>query len=362
MGKAKKAVKKVEKEMMNGVDTATLGWQMFWDVTVGSKGGDRDELLTALENAGIDVTGLVPIEMADERRLRWAMNIVQREHNGTVTFKRAGKTKDHVTYRPIYSEQADDAKAKKEEHVPTIDARTGYGIALDKEGRLILQDKRSKVAKEIEFLYAELENRYNATDVRELLKRAVFRHNGIPLRERGGVYFVPFNKDSETELNAIISVLETLTETSVYMPALPTNDQWKKAASSGAKKTLETEYKSLLSDLEGFANRVQGGDLVQTRALNAKVKQAKELREKAEMFKDILSLRVEDLQTASDCVLNAAKEMLDNASEIRELKKAKGSDNAKDLAESLAKTMAENANKFLSEARDAHEPTSNDDE
>ena len=343
-------------------DAKPLGFQLFWDATIGIEGGSVTELAKQFNLHGIDKE-LVP-SMGPERRLKWAFRLVARSYDkGTLTFKRAGRTGGNVTYRPIFIEKAEDSAS--DTHKPTLETRTGNGIAVDRDGNVTLQEPASEIGKAVLEAYEKLEGRFNSKDLTNILKNAVARYYGLPLRDRGGVYFVPYSMESELKLKALAMVLEDISDSKVYICTLPNTEQWRKAATGGIEKTLDGQYKGLLADLEGFVEKVEAGDLLQPRTLKSKIKQAKDLREKAELFKDILSLRNEDLSNASECVLSAMREMLEKASDIRELNKAKGNSKVAEIASDMTRELKENARKFLDEAKDVHKPveaTDDDDD
>jgi len=126
-----------------------------------------------------------------------------------------------------------------------------------------------------------------AHDISVWLTGEVHRLQGVPLRDRGGLYFLPADKMAEWQ--AIARVLRGCSSHLVYeVPALKT-EQTVEAILSAVRKDAEDELKAM----EEYMAREP--DLISTKGLNSHARTASAVRAKLEHYAKLLGAALPDL-------------------------------------------------------------------
>ena len=160
-------------------------------------------------------------------------------------------------------------------------------------------------------LYSEL---MTATDTSVWLTRLLGSYvAGIPLRSRGGIYFIP--RDQVSDWARIVRCVRAVSDHILFeIPALQTDE-----AVDAILTAFRQEITSRLSEMEAYLT----GDAISTRGLNAWRVVLEQIREKTRHYAEILGVALPDLEersTTIDGMIAVAK--------IRR-KKEQGSDDQK---------------------------------
>lgn len=141
------------------------------------------------------------------------------------------------------------------------------------DGALMLEPDTGKLADEVKVQFASYSSAYTITDTSALLCSLVKRLKAVPLRDTGGVYFVP--RDQVPELRRAVEALKTVSDHRVFeVPALKSDEAVEAILaaliSEADKETSEMETEFDTAELGGRALRTRAG---RAESLLAKVKE-----------------------------------------------------------------------------------------
>ena len=150
---------------------------------------------------------------------------------------------------------------------------------------------------QIKSLFAEERTQVTAAKLGTILVKACNQLSGIPLRPRGGFYWIPNSKAAEWE--AIVNVVEQ---------AEPRNTTWRMKTTTD-QETLNAVCDSLVIEvekkLENLSESLHEEELGK-RALKTKEKTAIELGDLVEEYEEILGRTLQDLRDKATEVQSAA--------------------------------------------------------
>lgn len=141
------------------------------------------------------------------------------------------------------------------------------------DGKLKVEPSGHTLADEVKLKYATYSSTYTVTDTSALLSAVVKSLHAVPLRDTGGVYFVPRNKTDE--LRRVVTVLKSVSDHRVFeVPALKSDEAVEAILaaliSEADKETSEMETEFDTAELGGRALRTRAG---RAESLLSKVKE-----------------------------------------------------------------------------------------
>jgi hypothetical protein len=351
-----KAANKIEEATATAVER--IGFLAMWDFHDAEI--EHNAIVALCSSVGLDE--FTPDPRSNEVAFSRALRVVQRQQK--VEFKRAKRSRKWITVRPIEISETTDSGANDDAHKPDVEAKSLPAIALDREsGTLTAQDSTSPIAAAVLDEFARAQGKVDHTDLRHMITRVLGSLRAVPLRDAGGVYFVPEGEGHEATLRNLQIVIQGCGESDFYMPVMPKGDaDWSRAAGAGAMRAIDGEYKTLIAEAEAFVNKAIDGDLVQNRVLEGRLADAEALQDRAALFGDVLSLQTASVNAASDMLADATRKMITAAVDVRGMRKAKDSPTIQALMNETLEKAATEARELIAAARATYAPRGDDDE
>ena len=134
-----------------------------------------------------------------------------------------------------------------------------------------------------------LRHTHTADDVRRALVKALHACSAVSLREGGGIYWVP-NPFSQ-QLRKLQAAIQQIGASRFYLLPVHDSADASRALGAVAQSSLEQELGELLEELEQFKAEPPGRPSTLERRLEAFAA----LRARAGLYRDVLNVRVEDL-------------------------------------------------------------------
>ena len=221
---------------------------------------------------------------------------VPRAIKPTQAFRRAwrhtaSRLADGQMLRPI-AESSDEVviglvREVVDEATQDLDYDLLVRVTFDKAAAAIMSDRESIVVESIRSMYRH-HLAHTTTDIRSMMT-AFLGEAGVPLRESGGVYFVPASH--ERTLDALCSVVEAAGNNATHRLPIVDTPAGKATLRSVAQRTLDDELRQLQEQLDRF-----DGDKVRDSTLERKLEAFGDLRSRVEMFARVLAFKADDLR------------------------------------------------------------------
>jgi hypothetical protein len=178
-------------------------------------------------------------------------------------------------------------------------------IALDRAfGTLTSDNEPHEIVQSVFTKFVRLRDTHGADDVRRTITRTLASFNAVTLRESGGVYWVP--SPFAKHLRQLQTCIEQFGQSEVYL--LPVHDSADASRTLGdvATQALQDELEALKSEVAAFVNQPPERATTLVRRFDA----FEQLRARAALYRDILSVQVKDLDTTLDGLTEAVETML----------------------------------------------------
>lgn len=363
----------VNELMATTQDAKPLGVKVWWDLW--KVDGLRKDIEKAFKD--FDAEPCIPADLTPAARMKYAMERMRSKCG--VDWKVAGQDNDWVTFAAVKAKQIKDDSAQKDQHKATVDPKVVSNVAVHrKDGKVSVKNPRCEIARCVIDEYVRLETHFTAWELSTAIVAVVDSLNGARLRLAGGMYFVPANPEAlvmwtapggvqmqvDKKLVALHDYVRTVGGCDFYIEQVMPASATARAAANTTTRTLNTEFDAIFAQANEFVTALSLGEAISTRSLNAKIKAAKALRGRAELFSEILADRGAQIMRYSEIVANVMADILDKSVEIRTLEKIKGSDTAAEAAKKLAAELSHNASQQLLGVRNrngTYDAPANDD-
>jgi len=185
--------------------------------------------------------------------------------------------------------------------------------SLEAVGRTLLVNRRTNNDAELEQVLTEIESTFQhhlsyagGAEVSSTVVGAMLDWcGGIRLKDQGHVYWVP--AAGANDLRALKSVIDNLGDSHVTVVSVHENDENRAALQRAAAQSFEAELRRANEELDGFAKRS-----AETRAstLERRLAEFSDLREKVELYSDILDKQKGKLLKGLKAASDRCKEMI----------------------------------------------------
>lgn len=322
-----------------------IGDLVWWDLrgVLVDRSWFEDELVNA------SLEGALCPERSSDTYFSRALNRVEKRES--VEFKRAKRCLKEIIVRPVSFKATVDESAEIG-FKADVESVTTPAIVLDREaGALACQDENDPVFVAVKAEYARQLGTANASDVRITITNIMNDLSAVPLREAGGMYFVPDRGNSRMIIEKIQEIVRQCGESDLYAPRLPAgNSNWSRACESAAVRSMGSDYENIVGEMEAFVQRSIDGELLQERVLLGRIEEAEQLKSKASLYQDVLEIRGEKLTEASDMLKAGTRVFVAASGDVRALRKASkaagaDTDIGKDLRKKADEKLAEAAEK-----------------
>lgn len=152
--------------------------------------------------------------------------------------------------------------------------------------------------------FDKLRSTHTADDVRRMLVRALRSFAAVTLREGGGIYWVP--RTFERDVRRLEQAVGSLGSSKLYV--IPVHHTVAAASTLGevAKGSLETELAALQEELRAF----QAEPPDRTSTLERRLHAFAALKTRAQLYRDVLKVQVDDLEGQLDAMGKAVEQLL----------------------------------------------------
>lgn len=150
---------------------------------------------------------------------------------------------------------------------------------------------------------------HTADDVRAAIVKALRSFAMVPLRPGGPPYFVP--RQFSAQLRSLQTAIEQLGASRFYLLPIHGTKESQRTLSEIARSNLEHELVSLQEEIARFIEAPPERASTLLRRFEA----FEDLRNRAKLFRDVLAIRVSDLDTQLDHLAQKVEQMLDAKAE-----------------------------------------------
>lgn len=254
-----------------------LGDVAFWqlaDVRL-----DRSTLESLWKTAGLDAA-LLPEEPTAEKALKQAVREAQVGQRDRLI--RLGLDSEVEVVFAIVRESRDDAGNVKY----LQEAR----VHLDRASGVISSDVNSHdIVRAVFDGFHVLKTTHTADDVRRAIVKALGSWAAVTLRDGGGIYWVP--SVYAAELRRLQGAIEKIGSSRVHVLPVHQSDDAQRALGEIATASLEAELAQLQTEIAAFVSMPPERTSTLTRRLDA----FSALKDRATLYKTVLSITVTDL-------------------------------------------------------------------
>jgi hypothetical protein len=269
-----------------------LGDLVWW--TLGDAATDRATLVSTWTGAGLLAT-LLPEPPTAEKALKTAVRTCQVGESERLI--RLGKEDEQaIVYALVREQRLGDGSLSHAQEARVILQRASEQISSD--------NPTHELAARIQNAFRQLRNTHTADDVRRAIVKALQSFHAITLRDSGGVYWVPRTHSEDVRrLERAISRLGTS-----VLSVLPVHDtvEGAKALGAAARGSLEDELRALRAELEEFKTTPPE----RSSTLERRLQLYAELSAKAQLYRDILKVQVDDLNQDLDGMAATIRQLL----------------------------------------------------
>ena len=190
---------------------------------------------------------------------------------------------------------------------------TDGSITYQQETRVILDRQAESVSFDIPghdlagvitARFAELRSTHMADDVRRSMMKVLDGCAAVTLRDHGGVYWVPAPY-AET-VRKLQGAIEKVGSSRVYLLPVHASADASKTLGEAAKVAIEDELASLKAEIEGFIASPPDRPSTLVRRLDA----FEGLQARANLYRDVLQVHVQDLETTLSGLAASVETML----------------------------------------------------
>jgi hypothetical protein len=259
-----------------------LGDVIFWQLADARV--DRTTLERLWKDAGLDV-GLLPEEPTAERALKQSVREAQVGQRDRLI--RLGlDTETEIVFAVVREHRDEQGNVSYHQ-----EAR----VHLDRSTEAITTDTHAhEIVKAVLASYAVLRTTHTADDVRRAIVKALGSWSAVALRDGGGIYWVPSVYASE--LRRLQSAIEKIGASRVHVLPVHQSADADRALGEIAAASLEAELGQLQGEIAAFVTAPPDRVSTLTRRLDA----FEALRNRARLYRSILSVQVTDLDGQLD--------------------------------------------------------------
>ena len=280
-----------------GIAGEHLGDLVWW--TLSDASTPRATLEALWTGAGLPNTLLPEVPTAD-KAFKTAVRACQ--VGVTDTLIRLGKDEDdELVFAIVHESKTGDGSLHHHQETRVVLNRVAEQISSD------VPDHPLVVA--IRDAFHQLRHTHTADDVRRAIVRALRSFAAVTLRESGGVYWVP--RTCQREVRQLEKAIGGLGASRFYVVPVHHTSAGADTLGEAAKSSLEAELHALQEELKAFHAEPPSRPSTLERRLDAFTA----LRSRAQLYRDILKVQVDDLEAQLDSMGATVASLLQAASQ-----------------------------------------------
>lgn len=276
-----------------GEHMGDLVWWALADARI-----ERAQLERNWTGAGL-APELLPEPPTAEKALKTAVRDVQVGQQGRLI--RLGKEEEHeIVYAIVRETRHDDGSVSFAQ-----EAR----VLLDRKAGVLSNDNASHdLVSAIEAAFVALRTTHTPDDVRRSMLRVLELAAAVSLRGHGGIYWVP--QKFAMQVRRLQSAVEQIGTSKVYVLPVHRSPDSERTLAVVARGALEEELSALQSEMASFLEAPPERATTLVRRIDA----FEALRARAALYRDILKVRVDDLDEQLGKLTEVAEQMLEKKS------------------------------------------------
>jgi hypothetical protein len=161
------------------------------------------------------------------------------------------------------------------------------------------------LARVIATRFGELRSTHTPDDVRRAMMKALDACAAVTLRDHGGVYWCPA-PFAET-VRRLQTAVEKIGSSRVYLLPVHSSDEANRTLGDAAKVAIEDELAALMAEVEGFIASPPDRPSTLVRRLDS----FEALKSRAELYRQVLNVHVQDLETTLRDLSTSVEKLLD---------------------------------------------------
>lgn len=254
---------------------------------------DRATLEALWKDAGLDAS-LLPDEPTAEKAIKQAARDSAVGHRDRLI--RLGLESEAEIVFAIIREHRDDAG--------NVSYHQEARVHLDRSTEAISSDvSNHEIVQAVFAGYGVLRSTHTSDDVRRAIVKALGSWAAVTLREGGGIYFVP--SPYAAELRCLKVAIEKLGTSKVHVLPVHQSADADRALGEIATASLEAELAQLQTEIAAFVSAPPRASTLERR-LDA----FETLRDRAKLYRDVLSIQATDLDLQLDRMRGAVEGLL----------------------------------------------------
>lgn len=179
-------------------------------------------------------------------------------------------------------------------------------IQLDRVNEQVYADSPThELVVAVRAAFSRLRMTHTADDVRRAIVKSLRSFSAVTLRDGGGVYWVP--RPYAGQLRQLRSAIEQIGASAFYLLPVHENEDSSRTLGNVAKACVEEELAALKKEIDGFM--IAPPDRPST--LMRRLESFDALRAKAKLYRDILNVHVNDLDSQLASLETSVEELLD---------------------------------------------------
>lgn len=304
-----------------------VGW------SVGKATGEYEDLRKFAERGGYEE--FMPRPLTPEKRMKLVCEKLEVER-GIISRKLISKDTNWVTYRFTKPKRKKNTKAEDPFSEDEI-FQALKGLAINsKTGEIVLEDKKSKLLRELEKKYKVTEGKFNYVILRYFLKKVMSRcFFASPFPSKGGALIVPATENTRDDLLALQEMVESIEGCTFDFEYFCRRTRM---AERAAERAILPIWTGMVRELEAFLE-TSPEKLVHPRGFHGKLLQAELLRRKLAIYHRILGADRLDMERAVSSFSVSLNRICVASDEARALIKPRRQD--KPVREQMARTLVE---------------------
>ncbi|HEY8211940.1 MAG TPA: DUF6744 family protein [Myxococcaceae bacterium] len=269
-----------------------LGDMVWW--TLNDASLDRATLVARWTGAGLPQE-LLPEPPTGEKALRLAVRacqVGQAEH-----LVRLAKDSDGELIYAVVREENLGGGILAHRQEARVELRKAAGaVTSDAPGHVLVRT--------IQDAFVQFRDTHTADDVRRTVVKTLHTLAAVTLREGGGVYWVP--RTHAVTVRRLEQAVSQVGQSTFHVVPVHHTEDASRTLGVVARGSLETELTALRDELEAF--KAQPPERPST--LQRRLEAFEELRSRAQLYRDILHVQVEDLEQHLTSMASSVEQML----------------------------------------------------
>jgi hypothetical protein len=282
-----------------------LGDLVWWSLSDARIG--RSELLNIWGAAGLDIA-LIPPEPSGEKAIRTAVKDASVRLDGLI-IRPVLHTPETISFAIVREVQGQNGVLSHSHEASVSYDRKGDRFAIDRIASTYSRtpEELAKVDTLCDVIrqgYDQLRHTHTIDDVRRAMVKACESYSAVSLRDTGGIYWIPACYGPQ--IRQLQTAVEQIGKSTVYLLPIHKTTDGNRALAACASGSIEAELGALAREIDAFV--AEPPDRVSTLTKRLPVFEA--LRDRADLYRTILGVQVEDLDGRLASMSKAIESMI----------------------------------------------------